>query len=143
MRPFTLFRMLMLVLVLWSACCWAPATNPVVPHSWDVLSTEEFESQNHATAMFLVQRFRPSWLSGREHRPFEVEGWFDHRSKVRLYVDGIPSTLGLEALKTIPGEHVLEIRYLTPMDATTRYGTGHSNGAILVITVAGEIERSL
>ncbi|MDQ6828779.1 MAG: carboxypeptidase-like regulatory domain-containing protein [Gemmatimonadota bacterium] len=38
----------------------------------------------------------------------------------------------LAALHAIPASNVSEVRYLSPIDATQRFGIGHSSGAILV-----------
>ncbi len=38
----------------------------------------------------------------------------------------------LDVLRSIALADVVEVRYLSPIDATTRFGTGHSSGAILV-----------
>ena len=50
----------------------------------------------------------------------------------RVYVNGARLAGGVERLKQIRTESVLHIRYLSSIDATTRYGLGHQNGAILV-----------
>jgi hypothetical protein len=131
--PFVFF----LLFVLGQAGCWSNRVGPPDTWSGESLTLEEFQRLDRADAYFLVQRFRPWWLSDRSNSPSGSGGWYETESKVRLYVDGIPSPFGIENLKTISGEHVLEIRHLSPMDATTRYGTGHSAGAILVTTRAG------
>ena len=50
-----------------------------------------------------------------------------------IYMDdvrlGEPSSL-----TNIPASRVKEIRFMNARDATTRYGTGHSSGVILVLT---------
>ena len=38
----------------------------------------------------------------------------------------------LEALYSMHVNDVTHVRYLSPADATTRFGTGHAGGAILV-----------
>jgi hypothetical protein len=42
--------------------------------------------------------------------------------------------LDLTGLSTIPANRVREIRYINAADATTRWGTGHASGVILVTT---------
>ena len=44
---------------------------------------------------------------------------------------------GLDALHELPSASVRKIRTLDARDATTRFGTGHSAGAIIVLTRVG------
>jgi hypothetical protein len=124
-----------------SAACWSNRRDPQPVGSWEVLTLEQIRSHDRAHAYFVVQRLRPGWLQDRGHDARRVGERLSWTSGVRLYVDGIPSTLGIQGLLAIPAEHVLEIRHLSPMDATTRFGTGHSDGAIMVITKAGDRNR--
>ena len=41
---------------------------------------------------------------------------------------------GVEELRSIRAEHVVEIRYMSASEATTRFGTGYTGGLILVTT---------
>jgi hypothetical protein len=52
---------------------------------------------------------------------------------VVLYVDNV-KMLDMTGLSTIPATRVREIRYINASDATTRWGTGHASGVILVTT---------
>jgi hypothetical protein len=52
----------------------------------------------------------------------------------RVYVDGTPLGEGLGVLRQMRPDDVLEIHYLSAADATQRFGTGNSGGAILVQT---------
>ena len=50
---------------------------------------------------------------------------------IEIYFDG--RHVGpLESLSSIPVEQIREIRYLASTDATLRFGTGHTEGAIVV-----------
>lgn len=68
-----------------------------------------------------IERLRPRWLQSRAGDP------------VQLYVDGSRrgSAMDLRSMRT---SDVEEMRYMSASDATTRYGTGHAGGAILVTT---------
>ena len=55
---------------------------------------------------------------------------------IKVYLDGVVFG-GVESLATISAREVLEVHWLSAFDATTRYGTGHVNGAIEVTTRAG------
>ena len=73
------------------------------------------------------------------------EHWYEHDQVIELaamnddvavYVDGI--RIGtVQALSGIPATNVREIRRLDTRDATTRFGTGHTAGAILIFTKSG------
>ena len=50
---------------------------------------------------------------------------------IEIYLDG--RHVGqLESLNSIQAEQIKEIRYLSASDATLRFGTGHTEGAIVV-----------
>ncbi len=49
-----------------------------------------------------------------------------------VYVDGLRYG-PLESLYQISTNTIERIEYLSALDATTRYGTGHMGGAILVV----------
>jgi len=79
-----------------------------------------------------VQRLRPRWLQNR--------GISSTRSMAptpaRVYLDNAP--IGSPgSLRSISVTDVERIEFLSASDATTRFGTGHDGGAILVITRTG------
>ena len=69
-----------------------------------------------------IQRLRNRWLQARG-------GNF-----ANTFVDGGQRQGGLQALRGIPVADIEEIRYLSANEATTRYGTGHNGGIILITT---------
>ncbi len=46
----------------------------------------------------------------------------------------LPSTLAGGPRKVLRAEYVVEIRYMSASEATTRYGTGYTAGLLLVTT---------
>jgi hypothetical protein len=52
---------------------------------------------------------------------------------IKVYLDGVHFG-GVESLAMIPARDVLDVQWLSSMDATTRYGTGNTAGAIVVTT---------
>ncbi len=79
----------------------------------------------------LVSRLRPSMMRYRNQTAGttssgEVTGPVAYVDDVRLGA--------LELLRTVMRASVKEIRFISPTDATTRWGTGHSNGVVQVIT---------
>jgi hypothetical protein len=95
--------------------------------SRDVLTAEEIRQASGATAYDVVQQLRPQFLRVRSGRTIQASG----PTGPIVYVDNIRSG-GLDALRMIRAESVSEIRYINAADATTRFGTGHMAGAILV-----------
>jgi hypothetical protein len=47
-----------------------------------------------------------------------------------------------DQLSTMPADGVTEVRWLSAIDATTRYGTGHAGGAILVFTYGAHASKT-
>lgn len=96
--------------------------------STDQITQAEIARASVATAYDAVQRLRPAFLRTRGRGSFR----FDPQQAV-VYLDGTPIG-GPDALRRINSTDVHAIRYLRGPDATTRYGTGHEGGAILVET---------
>lgn len=70
-----------------------------------------------------IQRLRPAWL-----RP-GTRGQLPE-----VIVDGSPQAGGAEGLRSFRAGDVGQVEYMSASDATTRYGTGYTAGAILVTT---------
>lgn len=68
-----------------------------------------------------IGRLRPAWLRMSPQGAAPV-----------VVVDGSPSTGGLEMLRTFQAADVAALEYMSASDATTRFGTGYTGGAILV-----------
>jgi hypothetical protein len=88
---------------------------------------------NLNTAMQVIQRLRPAMLRFRSGAstgsdPSSVAASND----VIVYLDS-QRMGGLQALGEIMLSQIREIRYLSPSDATTVFGTGHPAGAIQVV----------
>ncbi len=81
------------------------------------------------TAYDVIQYLRPQFLRQRG----TTSGTASGPAMPVVYVNGMRYG-GVRSLKNIFTEQVLEIRYLSPSDATTRFGIGHTGGAILVTT---------
>lgn len=56
---------------------------------------------------------------------------------IHVIVDGVPFPNPGEFLSLLPPENVESIEYLSPMDATTRFGTRAGNGALVITTRRG------
>ena len=82
------------------------------------------------TAYDIIKRLRPQFL--RQRGSGSIRNY--NPVPVRVYVDGILQSRDVSALNEIMAHSVVEISYLNGSDATTRFGTGYENGAILVTT---------
>lgn len=93
-----------------------------------VLTEAEITRAGARTAHETIERLRPWYFALTRARGASGER--------AVYVDGMRLG-GLEALHGIPSASVREIRSLNAREATTRFGTGHSAGAIVVVTRVG------
>ena len=53
---------------------------------------------------------------------------------IQVYINGVKAGIAAVSLREVLAEAVIDIVYLNASDATTRFGTGHDNGAIMVAT---------
>ena len=93
--------------------------------SRDVIAQEQIDNYDGHSLYLLVQALRPMWLHTRGTGSMQLS------EAVRVYVDGVPRGT-VATLENIHPRDVAEVRYHSARDATMRFGTGHSNGAILV-----------
>lgn len=92
-----------------------------------VLRADEIRSAAVGTAYQAVARLRPQWLRPRGVSSVRGSG------QVVAYVDGVRLG-GAAALEQIQAGTVVEMEYLSGSEATTRFGAGHGDGAIIVRT---------
>ncbi|MBV9108040.1 MAG: hypothetical protein JO306_01380 [Gemmatimonadetes bacterium] len=104
-----------------------PAPKPRVHHDRNALSEDEIEQRHDANAYELVRALRPGWLRGnRGDTGLNAD-------PVAVIRDGMPMG-SLGALRDLSLESVKEMHFYDGMEATQRWGTGHSAGAIVVTT---------
>lgn len=100
-----------------------PKRNP------DVITAEEIAARTDIqTAYDAVRRLRGGMLRTRPGGSSDP---------IWVYVDNIKAG-DLDALENILASRVYEIRKFSASDATTRFGTGHTNGVILVTTIRNQ-----
>jgi hypothetical protein len=128
MRSARWFALVLLVSVI--GCASAPAgegTNQPPRRDRYAISAEEIEaSTRHNSTHEMVQALRPNWLRSRGGTVNNAGA-----GAVVVYLDGIRMG-GVGVLHQIPRRDVVSLQYLDPSNATTRFGTGHMGGAILV-----------
>jgi len=121
-------RMYLLPLVLsLMACATTGETGP--RRSTSVLTADEIGEVAAFTAYEAVQLTRPQWLRPRSS---PTMGNPRPLSPV-IYLDGI-RVRNIDELRRLRANVVERMEYLSPNDATNRFGTNHGGGAILVTT---------
>jgi hypothetical protein len=93
------------------------------------ISSEELQGTQFRNAYELIQALRPNWLQARGQHSLTNTA----AGQVMVYLDG-NRVRGPEILRQIPTSDLHVARYLTATEATARYGTDHSGGAIVNAT---------
>jgi hypothetical protein len=102
----------------------------------NVITTEEIGQSTASTAYELIQRLRPNYLRtrGAVHGSPTASGE-NRLETVDLVVYLNENRLGgTDQLRQMPISEIREIRYYSASEATTKWGTGHSAGAIQVVS---------
>jgi hypothetical protein len=86
----------------------------------------ELDQLGNVDGLEAIERLRRRWLTAR--------GGGMAGATVVLYIDGTRRD-GLSDLRIYRTGEIVEIEYMNSSNATTRYGTGHGAGAILVTLV--------
>jgi hypothetical protein len=95
----------------------------------NVITAADLAQIPEFTAYDAIQRLRPRWLS--MSRVVGVTG--ETHQSPKVIVDGMPQG-DINALHQYLDQDILELRFMSAADATTRYGTGYPVGAIVVQT---------
>jgi hypothetical protein len=121
--------LLSLTLLLYAACASQSGTQASTPRRVrDLISADEISRVQVGTAYDVVQTLRPEYLRSRSTATFSGA-----QELAVVYIDGVRAG-SVDQLRRVPRETLNEIRYVNAADATTRFGTGHAGGAILVAT---------
>jgi hypothetical protein len=102
----------------------------------NVITTDEIAQTSASNAYELIQHLRPNYLRtrGAVHGSPSADGT-NHLEAVDLVVYLNESRLGgSDQLRQIAFSDIREIHYFSASEATTKWGTGHSAGAIQVLT---------
>ncbi len=97
------------------------------------LTAEEIAEVAALTAYEAIEFARPRWLRPRSLRAGATPAMGSDRSGPVVYLDGIRVGTSAE-LHRLRADRVVVMEYLSPSDATTRFGTNHDLGAVLVTT---------
>ncbi len=91
--------------------------------SWNVITFEELDGLDSADCYEMIARLRPAWFHTRSRSGMPG-----------VVLNGVPLADGVHALRGMMISGVQEVRFLSALDATTRFGRGYLNGAVLVTT---------
>ena len=114
-----------------SACGGGPAPSGGLGLRRTLLTAEEIGMAKGGAwnAYDVISRLRPEFLRSRGRSSLNTE----ELTTAVVYVDDM--RFGeLASLKTITADQILLIEYINAADATTRFGTDHVGGAILITT---------
>ena len=123
MRVLTSKRMLLFAMALaigaaWCASGGGGSSRPAGATSNRIVKAE-LEPLANLSALTAIERLRPSWLRSRSG------------DAPVLYVDGARRG-SPEQLRSIMSSEVQQMEFMSASDASNRFGTGHTGGAILV-----------
>ena len=97
-----------------------------------ILESEIAARAGEATnALQIIMKLRPQML--RSRGVISPNDANSEATMPKIYVDNV-SYGNVESLSNINATQIQEIQYIKATDATTRWGTGHTGGVILVIT---------
>ena len=117
---------LLLLLLSTPAAHAAEVTVVPGPGGTKLVTSEEIIHSNRRNVYDFVRAHRPLWLRTRGTSGAGTVS-------VMAYLDG--NLLGPAAeLRRVPTAIVSQLRFMDGREATTRYGSTHGNGAIMVIT---------
>ena len=104
------------------ACASTTQSGQTARRSSNLITTEELRNVTEQNAYDAIRRLRPQWLRSRS----------GGRSAQPVLIIQNVRAGDLEQLRTIAVQDVLQMRYISASDATTRWGTGFTGGAIEV-----------
>jgi hypothetical protein len=108
--------------------CATSGTTPAstTSRNSNVITKAELSQIQVRTARQAIEQLRPNWLRNRGiSNANGADG-------VKVYMD-VNAMGGAEALDQMSVAEIQEIRYLSPAEATNRFGAGHQAGAIVVV----------
>lgn len=114
--------LLTFAIAVFAACATSSEGGSYDPN---LITLEEIEASIHENAYDIVQSLRSRWLLTRTSMSIRTGP-----GSVQVYVDGVRQG----SLQSIFKSVIQEIRYFPPPEAQARWGAGHQQGAIEVIT---------
>lgn len=131
MKRYALLPLFSVFLVLILSSCATSGTGS--RGSGNKLTADEIAEVSALTAYEAVEYARPLWLRPRSLRAGATPAMGSDRAGPVVYLDGVRVGTS-EELRRLRADRVVVMEYLSPSDATNRFGTNHDLGAILVTT---------
>ncbi|MCY4400295.1 MAG: hypothetical protein OXE96_13295 [Gemmatimonadetes bacterium] len=119
---------ILLYFVLFLGACYPGRASSGSGTSPDLIGNWELQELVDYNALDAIRRLRPAWLRTGS-RPAVAVG--QGASFPRVHLNGVPLS-SLDQLEEIDATDVREMRFLNGPNASTRFGTGYVNGAILI-----------
>ena len=127
-------RVLVAAIVALTACASGGGVATAAKQNPNVISMEEIIESSASNAYEVIQRLRPNFLRTRG-AVHGTPGAANAVEMVDLVVYLNENRLGgSDQLRQIATGDIKEIRYFNSSEATTKWGTGHSAGAIQVVS---------
>jgi len=115
--------------------CASTGGSPAARQNQNVISSEEITASAAPTAYDVIQKLRPNFLRTRGAVHGAPVGGNNMIETVDLVVYLNENRLGgSDQLRQISTTDIREIRYFSASEATTKWGTGHSAGAIQIVS---------
>ncbi len=126
----------LVIVPLFLTACVASSQSGSSDDDPDVISEEEIQDIGEVgDAYTLIQHYEPQWLRKRG------QGSINKENEVVVYIEDNRQG-GPNALRQIDISNVRKIEYLSASEANLEFGSGHSNGAIMVYFRQGRKPRS-
>lgn len=127
-------RVLAAAMVTLAACASGGSGASARTQNPSVISLDEIEASSASNAYEVIQRLRPNFLRTRG-AVHGTPGATNAVEMVDLVVYLNENRLGgSDQLRQIATTDIREIRYYNASEATTKWGTGHSAGAIQIVS---------
>jgi len=123
------FLLALAISLMAAAACASTGDGQGTRRDSNVITQDELTPHHEISAFQAIRRLRPNWLQVRGATRLSGA----QRASIQVHVDGMHRG-SVEELRSIRAEYVVEIRYMSASEATTRYGTGYTGGLILVTT---------
>lgn len=120
--------LLLFITLILAACASSGTQGTRERRDRDHITRDEIARVQVGTAYEVVETLRPQYLRSRGMGSTTAPPEY-----AVVYIDGVRAG-GLDQLRRVSRDSLEEIRYINGSDATTRFGTGHGGGAILVTT---------
>jgi hypothetical protein len=120
-------RVLGLPLLLVCGACASSRTTGSRRVDMSVLTQDDLDDHRYETVLEAVQTLRANWLNERGPDSFAAP------SHIWVYIDDT-RVGGVQSLAQLSTRYVTSVRKVNGIDATARWGIGHSAGVISVKT---------